>query len=666
MAETGERIGALLAEGIRQQQAENFDGAERSYRAVLQLDPGQPQALALLGMLSGMFGDFQAAIDLFLKALQRDPGNADIYHNLGETYRHLGDAAKALPSFAKAIELRPELLMAYRSAADTALAAAERAEKPEHVAELKRLALQYRRTLGTLLQKQKHPEAPGVLREALEIDPFDVETLRKLGDCLYDHALLTEAVEMYRRAIALDPNNPNVFGSLGVALYALQRWDDSEDAFRAALALDPAHKIARANLVTCDLMHRLYQDEVTPDDVFQRHRQWGESITAELAATAAAEAKPFANTRDPERRLRVGFISGDFRDHPVAQFFRPVLAHHDRDVLDIYCYTEQERTDRFTPLLQQIGGNWRIASVKESDAALRAQLRADAIDIAIDLSGQTAGTRLSALAVRAAPVTATWLGYPATTGLPTIDWRITDALVDPPGYERYYTEKLLRLPAPFICFAPRAQTAAVAPLPALTRGAITFGSFNNLMKVTPATVRCWAAVLAAVPSARLVLKAAYLADPEVRAALSAQFTALGIAAARVDLRAQVADIGAHLSAYSEIDIGLDPLIYNGTTTTCEALWMGVPVITLIGDRHAARVGFDLLSQVGLAELAASDIDAYVRLAASLAHDLPKLQHIRGGLRERMRDSPLCDAPRFAHQFEVGLRTMWRAWCAEPT
>lgn len=665
MADTAERIQALLAEGIRLQQAENFDAAERSYRAVLQLDPTQPQALALLGMLAGMFGDFQTAIDLFLKALQRDPDNADIYHNLGETYRHLDDAGKALPSFAKAIELRPELFMAYRSAADTALAAAARAEKPEHAAELKRLALQYRRTLGTLLHKKRHPEALGVLREALEIDPFDVETLRKLGVCLYDHALLTEAVEMFRRAIALAPDNANTFCELGVALYALRRWDEEEEAFRAALELDPNHKIVRTNLVTCDLMHRLYEDGPTPDEIYQRHREWGDRITAELAATAAAEAQPFSNPRDPERRLRVGFISGDFRDHPVAQFFRPLLANHDRDVLDVYCYTEQERTDHYTPLLQQLGGTWRIAGVLESDAALRAQLRADAIDIAIDLSGQTGGTRLSAMAVRAAPVTATWLGYPATTGLPTIDWRITDALADPPGYERYYTEKLLRLPGPFLCYAPRAETAAPGPLPALARGTITFGSFNNTMKLTPATVHCWAAVLAAVPTARLVLKAAYFADPVVRASFAEQFAACGTDTARVELRGQVPGQDAHLAAYNEIDIGLDPLIYNGTTTTCEALWMGVPIVTLIGDRHAARVGFDLLSRVGLAELAAPDIDAYVGLAVSLAHDLPRLQHIRGELRDRMLGSSLCDAPGFARQFEAGLRAMWRAWCAAP-
>ncbi|HVA13784.1 MAG TPA: tetratricopeptide repeat protein, partial [Stellaceae bacterium] len=652
MPDPSESIGALIAEGARQQQAENFAAAERAYRAVLQLDPTNPQALALLGMLSGMFGEFQAAIELFLKALARDPDNADLYHNLGETYRHLDEPAKALPCFAKAIELRPDHFMAYRSAADTALAAIEQAAKPEHAEGLGRLALQYRRKLGTLLHQKKHPDALGVLREALDLNPIDPETLVKLADSLHDHGLVTESAELLQRAAALAPGNANIFNDLGRALYALRRWEEQEQAFRTALKLDPGHKVARVNLVTCDLMHRLYKDEPTPAEIFARHRDWGREIAAELAATAAAEARPFANSRDPDRRLRVGFVSGDFRDHPVAHFFRPLLVHHDRAALDIYCYAETERTDGYTPVLQAAGGTWRLASVTASDTALRAQLRADAIDIAIDLAGHTAGTRLQALAVRATPVTASWLGYPATTGLPTIDWRITDALADPPGFERYHTEKLLRLPAGFLCYEPRAENPpAVAPLPALARGAITFGSFNNSLKLTPATLRCWAAILAALPEARLVLKAAYLADPGVRGSFHRQFAAFGIAADRVELRPQLADLGTHLTAYGEIDIALDPLIYNGTTTTCEALWMGVPVVSLIGNRHAARVGFDLLSRIGLTELAAPDVDAYVALAVSLAQNLPRLQRLRRELRDRMRRSPLCDPPGFARQFE---------------
>jgi protein O-GlcNAc transferase len=665
VADSSPEIEALLAEGVRQQQAENFDAAERAYQAVLKLDTTQPQALALLGMIKGMFGEFQAAIDFFLKALERDPDNADLYNNLGETYRHLGDAAKALPCFAKAIELRPDLLFAYRGAADMALAAHDEAGNPEHARELTRLAVQHLRTLGGILRKKRHPDALGVLQEALALDPFDFETLHSLGNGLYEHGLLSESVEMFHRAIALRPDDANVFSNLGTSLYCLRRWQEADDAFRRALELNPEHKIARANRITCALMHPLYEDDVTPEQIYREHRAWGLKITGDLAGIAAAESKPFPNSRDPNRRLRVAFISGDLRDHPVAHFFRPLLASYDRDSLDVYCYTEQERTDTYTETLRHVGGTWRVSPVGDPDTALRAQLRADAIDIAIELSGQTAGTRLSALAVRAAPVTASWLGYPATTGLPTVDWRITDALVDPPGHEAYYTEKLMRLPEGFLCYAPRAENPPpVAPLPATIRGTITFGSFNNTLKLTASSIRCWAAILASVPRSRLVLKAAYLADPTVRLFIVEQFNAAGIESGRVELRTQVAELGDHLGTYGEIDIGLDPLVYNGTTTTCEALWMGVPVISLIGDHHAARVGFDLLSRVGLGELAGANVTSYVANAVALANDVPRLQRIRYELRHRMMTSPLCNAPRFARHFEAGLRAMWKTWCAE--
>jgi predicted O-linked N-acetylglucosamine transferase (SPINDLY family) len=665
MTEKSQRIDALMAEGVRHQQAENFDGAERAYRAVLQLDPTHSQALALLGMIAGMFGNFQVAIDYFLRALQRDPTNADIFHNLGETYRHLNEVGKAIPCFGKAIELRPEFYIAYRSAADTALAASKTAQNPLHASELKRLAMQYLRNLGTQLQRAKHPEAVSVFREAVELGPRDVETLVGCGLCLEAYGMPGEAVDVLRRAVAVDPKNANGFCELGTALYSLRRWADASEAFRSALRIDPEHKIARSNLVTCDLMHYLYEDGVTPDEIFAHHRRWGDEITAELASIAAAETAPFANTREPDRRLRIGFVSADFKDHPVAHFLAPLLARHDRGALEIYCYAERERMDAYSDVLQRSGGIWRIRSRNDVDAVLREQLRRDVIDIVIDLSGQTGGTQLRALAVRSTPLAASWLGYPATTGLPTIDWRITDALADPPGYERYHVEKLLRLPGGFLCYEPRADAPEVGPLPALARGTITFGSFNNILKVTPATIRCWAAILAAVPASRLLVKAASFADPPVRESYRQQFIAAGIEEHRLDLRAQVREASDHLGVYNEVDIGLDPLVYNGTTTTCEALWMGVPVIAMIGDRHAARVGYDLLSRVGLNEFASADAESYVAVAAALAADLPRLAQIRRELRQRMQRSTLCDAANFAEEFTAGLRGIWREWCARP-
>ena len=663
MSDTSQRIDALIAEGVRQQQAKNFDAAERAYRAALQLDRTHPQALALLGMIAGMFGDFQTAIDCFLRALQRDPNNPDIYQNLGETYRHLDDPGKAIPCFGKAIELRPGFYMAYRSAADTALAASKNAQKAEHTSELKRLAQHYLRNLGKQLQNAKHPQALPVFQEAVELGPADVETLIGYGFCLERHGMLSAAVEAFQRAIAIDPKSADAFCELGSALYALRRWHESTEAFRNALRIDPEHKVARTNLVTCDLMHYLYQDGLPPEELFVRHRLWGEEVTAELAPITAAEAKPFANTRNPDRPLRVGFVSADFNDHPVAHFLAPLLAHYDRTAIEVYCYAERERMDAYTEVLQTTGGIWRIRSRNDSDTALREQLRRDIIDIVIDLSGQTGGSQLRALAVRSTPLAASWLGYPATTGLPAIDWRITDALADPLGYERYHVEKLLRLPGGFLCYEPRADAPAVEPLPALTRGAITFGSFNNILKLTLSTIRRWAAILDAVPRSRLLIKAASFADPPIRASYQQQLIDAGIDARRLELRAHVLEASGHLGVYNEIDIALDPLVYNGTTTTCEALWMGVPVITMIGDRHATRVGYDLLSRIGLSDLAANDADSYVAIATGLAADLPRLAQIRLELRERMQRSTLCDAANFAKEFEAGLRGIWREWCA---
>jgi len=297
------------------------------------------------------------------------------------------------------------------------------------------------------------------------------------------------------------------------------------------------------------------------------------------------------------------------------------------------------------------------------DAALRAQLKADAVDIVVDLAGHTAKNRLRALAVKAAPVTATWLGYPATTGLPSIDWRITDAIVDPPGAERFYTEKLARLPDGFLCYEANGDNLPeVARPPAAASGRVTFGSFNNPQKLSRSTIAAWAAIFASLPGSRLLLKAPTLIDSGVQRHFLDLFREAGVGPERIVFRGFAASAASHLGTYAEIDVALDPFPYNGTTTSCEAMWMGVPVVTLIGDRHSGRVGLDLLTRVGLAELATPDTESYVRLAAALGRDLPRLQEIRSGLRERMRSSPLCDGVRFADSFGRALRDMWRQWC----
>jgi protein O-GlcNAc transferase len=653
MSDAQGRIDPLIAQGIAAQNAQRYGEAERAYRAALQIDRTNPQALTLLG-----------TIDLFLQALQRDPANADLYHNLGETYRQLGDTGKALPAFNRAIELRPDHWEAYRSAADTAIAAAEKAGHSAggvHASELRRVAATYLLKLGQRRYDQHFGGVLEIFREAVALDPDSEKALVALGSILQDTGLSTEAIEVTRRAIALDPKNAQAYHTLGYAYLGLSRWADSAEALRTASALDPNDRTVGQILASITLMRWLYDDKVAAQEIFDRHRAWGRQIEGELAMMPAPVAA-FANSRTPDRKLRVAYLSGDFRHHSVGYFIGPLLAHHDPAAIEVFGYSETCKPDSMTESLRQLCPMWR-ETFELSDAALRAQLRTDRIDIAIDLAGHTSQNRLRALAVKAAPVTATWLGYPATTGLSTIDWRITDGIADPPGAERFYTEKLMRLPNGFLCFGgSRNDAPGVSPPPATSIGHVTFGSFNNRQKLSSSTISAWAAILGALPQSRLLLKAPTFIDRGVQRDVLDLFAAHGIVAAQIEFRGFAPTLSSHLGTYAALDIALDPFPYNGTTTTCEAMWMGVPVVSLIGDTHHGRVGLDLLTRVGLSELAAPDPEAYVATAIALAQDLPRLQRIRGVLRDRLGASTLCDANSFARAFEGALREMWREWC----
>jgi predicted O-linked N-acetylglucosamine transferase (SPINDLY family) len=346
----------------------------------------------------------------------------------------------------------------------------------------------------------------------------------------------------------------------------------------------------------------------------------------------------------------------------VSYFFEPLLSAHNPEEVETYCYADVRRPDETTRRLQCLTRQWRSVTDME-DAAVRRQIAADGIDVLVELAGHTADTRLTVLAPKPAPVTVNWLGYPGTTGLPTVDFRLTDAEADPPGAsDGWHTEELVRLPHGFLCYRPPTDAPPVAPAPALSRGFVTFGSFNNPKKVTSRCIELWAAILGAVPTTRLLLKGELFAEEHTRKRVEGQLARAGVALERVDFRTRTAATAEHLDAYGEVDIGLDPFPYNGTTTTCEAFWMGVPVLTLRGGHHAARVGVSLLTRIGLGELIADHPDDYVAKAVALARDRDRLQALRASMRERMRVSPLMDERDFARRFEAALRDMWRRWC----
>lgn len=352
--------------------------------------------------------------------------------------------------------------------------------------------------------------------------------------------------------------------------------------------------------------------------------------------------------------VKIGYVSGDFRRHSVAHFLLPVLRNHDRNAFQIHCYSNNAQTDDVTDRLISASDQWRRIFGLDDEAAAKL-IAEDGIELLIDLSGHTAHNRLSLFARQPAPVQATWLGYPGSTGVEAIKYRLVDAITDPPGEaDAHHNERLIRLDPGFLCYAPLDEAPEPAMRPA---GPVRFGSFNNPAKLSPATLDLWVRVLEAVDQSELVLKGRSFADPKMRQTLLTRFGKRGIAYERIVLLEHMSAPERHMAAYGEMDIGLDPFPYNGTTTTCEALWMGVPVVTMLGARHSARVGGSLLTQIGLDSLIARDERDFIRLASDLAADYRRRSGLRGKLRQMMQDSPLCDGPGFTRRLEEAYRGM---------
>jgi tetratricopeptide (TPR) repeat protein len=499
----------------------------------------------------------------------------------------------------------------------------------------------------------RNEEAEDHYRRGLVLKPNSVDGYNNLGVLLESVGRYDEAEASYRRAIAIAPTVPHLHNNLGVLLKESGRQAEALAAHRRAVELDPRLPAGRSNL-----LYTLHYDEtVSPEALYAEHVAWGESVRFPTGGSR------FANAPNPTRRLRIGYVSGDFRHHSVAFFFAPLIEAHDRGAVEVFLYSSDARADGMTARIKARADHW-VPIHHLSDEVAATRIREDAIDVLVDLSGHTSHNRMTLFARRPAPLAVSWLGYPNTTGLPAIDYRFTDAVADPPGEaDRLHTEKLVRLAPGFLCYGAPNDAGPVAPLPALAAGHVTFGSFNNVAKLSPQTVALWARLLREIPDARFLLKASQFKDRGTRERIAAAFATAGIGADRLTVLPPQATTAEHLAAYGQVDIALDPLPYNGTATTCEALWMGVPVVTLRGARHAARVGASILTAVGLDHLIAPTPDEYVAIAAGLARDRDALATLRSGLRERMRASPLCDGAVFARAVEDAYRAMWRDWCA---
>lgn len=518
--------------------------------------------------------------------------------------------------------------------------------------------------LGVALNAQnKVHDAIQSYRQAVKLKPDHVLALFNLGHSLQRVFLLDEALSCYKRVLTIKaiptdhvPVNfsATVHHYLANVLKAQGRMEEAIVHYRQALSLNPGLTGAHS-----DMLLALNYDPPDPEIVFDEHLKWGKRH-----AYAGSIAYQHRQSRNPDRPLRVGYLSPDMYHHAVTFFFEPLLANHDRSLIVPVCYSETQKQDFMTARLRSFSAQWRdIHSLSDEQAAN--QIHADEIDILVDLAGHMGENRLPVFSRKAAPIQVSWLGYPNTTGLTAVDYRLTDAMADPPGLtDHFYTERLVRLPRGFLCYQPPESAPAVGPLPSLATGVITFGSFNNLSKITAGTIELWSSILRAISGSRLILKNASFTDIPTQQPYFQEFEKHGIGRDRLDFRGLHWTLTDHQSVYNEIDIAFDSFPYNGATTTCESFWMGVPVITLAGKMHAGRVGVSILTQMELTDLIADSPDDYVRIAVELAKKPIRLSELRSSLRQRMVASPLCDAKTFTRAVEDAYRTMWRNWCKD--
>ena len=702
-----------------------FTEAEDSYRTVLEINPASDEARFNLGnvlLATQRFNDAQAH---YLKTLQLNPRHAGAYNNLGLTQAALDQNASAEASYRNALKLNPShagahknlgLLLAQggrqREAGEHFQRSLE--QKPEqadvhlHLANLLAAgghlpdaATQYRAALalapdlrdaqvrlaGVLHVLGHVDEAIALYRALLKRNPDWAEAQMYLGLALTSHGRVDAAIDCYRTALRLKPDSAEATNYLGVALGHKGALDESVECFRAALRINPDYADAYNNLGAAldnqgdaqgalashrralalkpdffdahsSILFMLhFQPDHDPDAVAKEYQNWNRRHAEPLQAAI----QPHANERAPERRLRIGYVSDDFREHATNYFFEPVLAAHDSAQVEIFCYDTNVHPDAVTERLKSHAHHWRTI-VGMSDEQTAEAIRRDAIDILVDLKGHTGHHRLLVFAQKPTPLQVTWLGYPNTTGLATMDYWIADRhIADNAMTGQYHSEKLLRLPDFYMCFRPKPGAPEAGPPPALANGFVSFGSFNTPSKINAKVIAVWAEILKSVSGSRLLMAA--VPEGKAQANLRERFAAAGIGADRLILKPRLTH-AEFLRLHREADIALDSFPCNGTTTTLHDLWMGLPVIALAGTFHASRVGVSILTNLGLPELIAQTPEDYVRIARDLAADTARLSALRAGLRERLRASPLMDATRFTRNLEAAYREIWRDWCAQ--
>lgn len=676
----------LIAEGNRAEDERRIDEACALYRRAVEAAPGYAKAHLNLGIALEASGDIDGAIASQQAALAAEPANPFASYNLAKLRFSRGDAAAAESLLGRALAERPQfpealVLQGYVLSAlgrpQEALAPLERALalRPADFGALYNYA-------QALRKLERLSDAQAALARALEVDPQNVDARAALADVLAAQGDIRGSVAALEAVLAARPAWADALYNYGCMLRKLQRLPDAEAAFRRAIALQPEHarayqilggvllgqgRIAEARelyaagrracpqdfgLHSAEVFSLLCDERVGEEEFFARHVEFGRAIEASIPARAAA----FSNVRDPKRRLRVGYISADFCYHVITLQLLGILEQHDRSAFEVHCYSTTEAPDSYTRTLESRADVWRAWRRVDDDEIARA-IADDGIDILVDLAGHSGVSQLPVMARRPAPVQATWIGYLATTGLTRIDYRITDGVADPAGAtERLHTEALARLPGAQWCWRPFATVDTAPRPPCVEKGHLTFGSFHGAMKLSPTVRRLWARILAGLPDARFV----FLGVPPGRAQEDL-VRDLGVAPERVTLVPYVS-VNDYMGWFNAVDVVLDPLPYSGANTTCDALFMGVPVLTAPGRRPASRSAASVLTTVGMPDWIMRDMDAYVERAISLSRETTLLAELRSSLRARLQASPLMDDRGFTRGLEAAYRRMWENWC----
>ncbi|MBC8445498.1 MAG: tetratricopeptide repeat protein [Rhodospirillaceae bacterium] len=697
------------------------------FQRALSLNDDQAEAHYLLGNAQSKLTQDEAAIASYKKALTLDPSHANAAMNLGFCYERVGELGDAERAFRRAVETLPDHPEANNALANLYVRKTQYDKAEQHARRAVTAApsiIEMNLTLAKALRfLNRHAEAEAIYRTAMVIHPHNSLLLIELGSVLREQHKFDEAETVYKKAVELAPKNKHtlraaasyhqsvrkfaeaaelyerfleiapedaamlnnmaivkrennlfdeaeqyylraidfeekpsyVYNNIAILAMEMAKPVQSIEYYKSALEIDPRYSSARSNM----LFYMNYLEDMSAEELFREHLEWPRWHAEPLLEEKCVHG----NDPTPDRRLKIGYLSADLYGHAVSYFIEAALKHHDREMFDVHCYANVTTPDGITKRLKSYVDHWYYID-KMKDEEICDLIRQDGIDILVDLGGHTAGHRLNVIAQKPAPIQVTWIGYPNTSGLDTVDYRFVDNITDPAGdADKLHTEQLWRLPRSFTCYLEQSNFPVAEDLAALGTGQVTFGSFNNASKISPSSIATWARILNRVEGARLILKSGSLVDEGTQKRFHDQFKAHGIPANRIELLGKVSS-EEHLRLYDKIDIGLDPFPYNGTTTTCEAMYMGVPVICLLGDRHAARVTGSLMTQVGLADLVAQSEDEYVEKAVELASDLPRLLEIRRNLRPNMLNSPLCDGPGHTLEVEAAYREMWKIWCKD--